>query len=298
MQRIIPFLWLNNNAEEAVNFYTSLFSDSKTGNIVRYNEAAAEASGMPKDSVMTVVFELAGQGFMALNGGPVFSFTQAISFFVSCETQSEIDSLWSRLSEDSPKIFWPLQKYPWSEKYGWLTDKFGLSWQLILSHSPQKIIPFFMFDGDQLGKARDAIDFYTSVFKNSRVESVQQYGPENKASEGLIVNSVFTLNGQLFMAMDSGMPKNVNFNESVSFLVSCENQEEIDYFWENLSSVPESEQCGWLKDKFGISWQIVPVSLPDLLDGSDPVRAERVMESIRNMKKIDMQELQRIYDRE
>lgn len=296
MNKITSFLWFNDNAEEAVGFYTSIFKNSVIGNTVRYSEANTPVSGMPAGSVMTVSFELAGLSFTALNGGPVFKFTQAVSFFVSCESEREINEIWERLSEGSPKIFWPLQEYPWSQKYGWITDKYGLSWQLILSNKPQKITPFFMFDGSQLGKAEEAIRFYCSVFRDSHTDDIQRYGPENKASEGQIVHSVFTLAGQSFMAMDSGMPKGVNFNEAVSFIVSCDTQEEIDYYWEKLTSVPEAEQCGWLKDKFGVSWQIVPSSLPEILENSDPGRSRNIMAAILKMKKIDMQELQRVYE--
>ena len=115
MQNITPFLWFNGQAEEAMNFYTSVFKDSKVINVSRYGEA-------PKDTVMSATFELNGQKFMALNGGPHFSFTPAISFFVGCETQEEVDELWNKLSEGGSE-----------EQCGWLKDKFGLSWQIIPS---------------------------------------------------------------------------------------------------------------------------------------------------------------------
>ncbi len=297
MNTITPFLWFDDNAEEAVAFYTSIFSHevgSKTGSAVHYSDASANASGRPKGSVMTVPFELAGQKFTALNGGPVFKFTQAVSFFVQCETENEINKLWEKLSEDSPKIFWPLKEYPFSKKYGWVTDKFGVSWQLNLTHSPLKISPFLMFDGAQWGKAQEAMDFYASIFDDSKIDRVWRYGPENKKCEGLIVHSDFTLSGQEFMAMDSGLPNNINFNEAISFVVHCETQDEVDYYWDKLSAVPESEQCGWLKDRFGVSWQIVPNSLGKFL--SDPVKAQRVMQAILQMKKIDIAELKGAYD--
>jgi predicted 3-demethylubiquinone-9 3-methyltransferase (glyoxalase superfamily) len=119
-QKITPFLWYDNQAEEAVNFYVSIFKNSKIGNIARYSEAAAEAAGRPKGSVMTVTFQLDGQDFMAINGGPVFKFTEAISFMVNCETQQEIDELWEKLSEGGEK-----------SRCGWLKDKYGLSWQIV-----------------------------------------------------------------------------------------------------------------------------------------------------------------------
>lgn len=293
MQRIIPFLWFDNNAEEAAKFYGTAFKNSKSGNTTRYDESGAKVSGKPKGSVMTVPFELAGQQFIALNGGPTFKFTQALSFFVQCETENEIDKLCEILSEDSPKIFWPLKEYPFSKKYAWVTDKFGFSWQLNFTGSKQKITPFLMFDGKQLGKGEEAINFYTTVFPNSHIDSVVHYGPENKQCEGLVVHGVFKLSGQEFIAMDSGLPNNINFNESLSFVVNCDNQEEVDYYWNKLSSVPESEQCGWLKDKYGVSWQIVPTILPKLLSDKDAAKSKRAVQALLKMKKINIDELKR-----
>ncbi|HEY6884787.1 MAG TPA: VOC family protein [Nitrososphaeraceae archaeon] len=120
IQKITPHLWFNNNAEEAAKFYASIFKNSKILNITHYGESAAKVSGRSKGTVMTVTFELEGQRFMALNGGPVFNFSPAISFFVDCETQEEVDDLWEKLSEGGEK-----------EQCGWLKDKFGVSWQIV-----------------------------------------------------------------------------------------------------------------------------------------------------------------------
>ncbi len=120
MQKIIPFLWFDDNAEEAVNFYTSLFKDSKIVSVARYGEAGAKVSGRPKGTVMTIVFQLEGQEFMALNGGPVFTFSPAISLLVNCETQEELDELWKKLSEGGE-----------IEQCGWLRDRYGVSWQIV-----------------------------------------------------------------------------------------------------------------------------------------------------------------------
>ncbi len=120
MQKITPCLWFDNQAEEAVNFYTSIFKNSKLVSVARYGEAGAEASGRPKGTVMTVIFQLDGQKFMALNGGPVFKFTEAISFIVNCKTQKEVDEFWKKLSEGGEE-----------GPCGWLKDKYGLSWQIV-----------------------------------------------------------------------------------------------------------------------------------------------------------------------
>jgi predicted 3-demethylubiquinone-9 3-methyltransferase (glyoxalase superfamily) len=120
MQKITPFLWFNDNAEEAVKFYTSVFKNSKIGKVARYDEAGEKASGRPAGSVMTVEFQLEGQEFVALNGGPMFKFTEAISFVVNCETQEEVDYYWEKLSAGGKEV-----------QCGWLKDKFGLSWQIV-----------------------------------------------------------------------------------------------------------------------------------------------------------------------
>ena len=120
MQKITPFLWFDDKAEEAVNFYVSIFKNSKIGSIARYGEAGAEVSGRQKGTVMTVTFQLDGQEFVALNGGPIFNFSPAISFVVNCETQEEVDKLWDKLSEGGER-----------EQCGWLKDKYGVSWQVV-----------------------------------------------------------------------------------------------------------------------------------------------------------------------
>ena len=123
MQKINPFLWFNDDAEEAANFYTSIFKNSKIEKITRYPEAATTASGRPAGSVMTVVFQLNGQEFVALNGGPHFQFTEAVSFVVNCDTQAEIDEYWEKLSDGGEE-----------SQCGWLKDKYGLSWQIVPAH--------------------------------------------------------------------------------------------------------------------------------------------------------------------
>src|SRR5216117_2572013 len=120
IQTITPFLWFDDQAEEAVNFYVSIFKNSRVGSIARYDEEAAKASGRPKESVMTVAFELDGQEFVALNGGPLFKFTEAISFVVNCETQEEVDHFWEKLSAGGQEV-----------QCGWLKDRFGVSWQVV-----------------------------------------------------------------------------------------------------------------------------------------------------------------------
>ena len=134
MQKITPFLWFDDQAEDAANFYTSLFKSSKIGRILRYNEEAAEKTGCPVGSVLTIEFEIEGQKFVALNGGPLFKFNESVSLVINCETQEEVDYFWGKLTADGGE----------ESACGWLRDKFGLSWQII----PTVLIDM-LHDGDQ-----------------------------------------------------------------------------------------------------------------------------------------------------
>ncbi len=302
MQKITPFLWFEKDVEKAAEFYVSLFENSKIGDISHYPEATVEVSGQKKGSVMTVEFELSGQKLIGLNGGPIFKFTPAISFFVSCKTVEEIDRIWTKLSEGG-KVLMEFGKYPFAEKYGWLQDKFDLSWQLMLSDKPQKITPTLMFVGKVAGKAKEAIKFYTSLFsgfasgeKDSKIINMIHYEKGEGDKEENIKHAEFTLSGQEFIAMDSSLPHPFTFTEAISLMVNCESQEEIDYFWEKLSAVPEAEQCGWLKDKYGVSWQIVPTVLSKLLSDKDQKKVERVTAAFLKMKKFDIAKLKEAYE--
>lgn len=149
----------------------------------------------------------------------------------------------------------------------------------------QKIIPFLWFDN----QAEEAAHFYTSIFKNSKIGTVSRYGPE-----GSVMTISFQLDGQEFTALNGG--PEFNFTEAISFFVHCEDQAEVDELWDKLSAVPEAEMCGWLKDKYGVSWQIVPTILMELLNDPDPVKAQKVTQAMLQMKKIDIQKLKRAYE--
>ena len=293
MQKITPFLWFDNNAEEAVIFYTSAFNNSKTGKVTRYLEASANASGMPEGSAMTVPFEIEGYKFTAINGGPMFKFTPAISFFVNSESKDEIQALWDKLSQGGEALM-PLDKYPFSEKYGWVRDKYGLTWQLFYSESKveDKIVPSMLFVGNLAGKAEEAIDFYVSVFSDSKRLGTFRYGPDMPPeNEQNLAYADFNIEGERFAAMDSSREHNFAFNEAISFVVNCKDQKEIDYYWDKLSEGgnEKAQMCGWLKDKYGVSWQIVPAILGELM--STPEKSQKVMQAILKMKKIDIEEL-------
>lgn len=296
MQKIIPHLWFDNQAEEAVSLYTSMFENSKTLNITRYGKAGAEVSGRLENSVMTVTFQLDGQEFIALNGGPTFNFTPAISFFVNCGTEQEIDALWEKLS-DGGETLMSLSSYPFSDRFGWLNDNFGVSWQLNLASGKQKITPSLMFVGKQHGRAEEAMSLYISLFDHSNMIRVEHYGAEEGEPEGTVKHATFSLLGQEFMAMDSSISHDFTFTEATSFFVNCETQEEVDELWTKLTEGGEPQPCGWLKDRYGVSWQIVPTVLDELFNDPDPEKSERVARALFQMKKIDIQKLKQAHRR-
>ena len=298
MQKITPHLWFDKQAREAAEFYLSLFPDSRITN-------ATTVYDTPSGDCEIVSFELAGLPFMAISAGPLFNFNPSISFHIKCSTKDEVDGIWERLSPGG-KVLMPLDTYPFSARYGWLEDRYGLSWQVIHSGErsvPQKLTPALMFVGDVCGKAEEAINFYVSVFKsapdrattaNTRADVLARYGKgEEPDKEGTVRYAHFALLGQEFAAMDSAFEHKFAFNEAISFIVPCDTQEEIDYFWGKLSADPKAEQCGWLKDRYGLSWQIAPALMRELLAGNDKKRVERVTQAFLKMKKFDIDELKR-----
>ena len=151
----------------------------------------------------------------------------------------------------------------------------------------QKITPFLWFDGN----AEEAMNFYTSIFRNAKVGSISRYGEAGPGPAGSVLTASFELEGLQFTALNGG--PHFKFNEAISFHVACESQAEVDYFWDRLGAGGQIQQCGWLKDKFGVSWQIVPTALPRLLGNPDRAKANRVMQTMLQMKKLDIAALER-----
>jgi len=292
MQTITPHLWFDKEAKQAAKLYTYIFKDSKMKN-------ATTLHNTPSGTVDLLTIELLGQQFKLINAGPLFKFTPAVSFLVSCNTKDEVDELWGGLSKEGSALM-ELGEYPFSERYGWTQDRYGLSWQVMFMGNraiEQRIIPTLMFIGEQCGKAEDAINFYTSVFHNTKVGHVLRYGKDEKPEkEGTIKHAGILLEGQSFAVMDSAGAHNFNFNEAISFIVYCNTQEEIDYFWSKLSADPKAGQCGWLKDKFGLSWQIVPTVMNEMLQEKNEKKLARVTQAFLKMKKFDIAKLKEAYE--
>lgn len=292
MQKIVANLWYDKESLEAATFYATLFKDSKIMGVTTIHDTPSGDSEM-------VTLNLAGQEFMLISAGPIFKFNPSISLRVDCNTAEEVDFLWDKLSEGG-KVMMPLDTYPFSKKYGWTEDKYGLSWQIMFAMDPvitQKITPTLMFTGEHYGKAEEAIGFYETVFKNTKVGGILHYEVgEEPDTPDTIKYAGFMLEGQAFAAMDSARNHDFTFNEAISFIVNCIDQEEIDYFWEKLSFVPEAEQCGWLKDKFGVSWQIVPTVMGEMMQTKDPEKLHRVTVAFLKMKKFDIAALTKAYE--
>lgn len=293
MKKITPHLWFDKEAKEASAFYATLFPSSKVLNV-------RTITGTPSGDCDIVSFQLAGQDFMAISAGPYFKLNPSISLFVVFDNEAEIQVVWDKLIEGGKSLM-PLQTYPWAQKYGWLQDKYGLSWQLSWSEhhqTEQKITPSLMFTKEHAGQAKEAIEAYTKLFPNSKIEMQVPYEKGEGDKEGYLKHARFSLNGQNFMAMDSSGPHEFTFNEAFSFIVHCDTQEEIDHYWEKLSAVPEAEQCGWLKDTYGVSWQIVPSLMDEMMASGDKEKIMRVTQAFLKMKKFDLQALKKAYDGE
>ncbi|MCB9157405.1 MAG: VOC family protein [Caldilineaceae bacterium] len=298
-QNITAHLWFDKEAVEAANFYTSLLPDSEVTNITTLHDT-------PSGDCDIVSFTLAGQPFMGISAGPLFKFNPSISFMVNFDpaqdpdARTRIDTVWAKLIEGGTALM-PLDKYPFSERYGWVQDKYGLSWQLILTNPAGEkrpvIIPALLFVGDVCGKAEEAADYYISVFKDAQRGTIARYPAGMEPDkEGAIMFSDFQLLDQWFVAMDSAHEHKFAFNEAISFIVKCDTQAEIDYYWEKLSAVPEAEQCGWCKDKFGVSWQITPTAMDEMMAKGSPEQIARVTQAFLPMKKFDIAALQKAFE--
>ena len=270
---VYPCLWFDGKAKEAADLYCSIFNNSK----------------ITINTPMVVNFELEGLKIMGLNGGPMFTINPSVSLFVTCLSDEETESIWNKLIEGGHAMM-PLDKYPWSEKYGWVVDKYGMTWQLMKGSLPeggQKIIPAFLFVGAQYGKAQEAIKQYTSIFSDSKIFELQLYKAGEGQPEGTLKFGHFALQQSMFAAMDGFGTHEFKFNEAVSFVVECDTQDEIDYYWDKLTEGGKESMCGWLTDAFGVSWQIIPKIIGSLM--SNPEKAPRVMKAVMKMKKLDIE---------
>lgn len=298
IQRIIPHLWFDKEAVEATRFYSDVFPDSGVDHVGRITDT-------PSGDCDFVDFHLAGQPFMAISAGPIFRPNPSISFIVNYDpsrdpqAQAHLDEAWERLA-DGGKTLMPLGEYPFSRRYGWLQDRYGVSWQFILSDptgDPRPmIVPSIMYTGVNAGRAEEAIGLYTSLFpKSGRGQTARYPAGMEPEKEGTLMFADFRLCGQWFAAMDSAQDHEFTFTEGVSLLVECETQAEIDRLWDALSAVPEAEACGWVKDRFGVSWQITPASLQTMMREGTQDQVDRVTQAFLPMKKLNLSVIEDAY---
>ena len=288
MQRIVPHLWFDKEAMEAAVFYTGLFERSGV-------KGSTIIEDTPSGNAEIVSFTLAGLDFEAISAGPYFKFNPSINLIAKSKSREEIKRLWEELTKEGAELM-PLDEYPFCELYAWVEDRYGLTWQLMyikdLSEK-HSIIPGMLFSDEACGMAEEAINFYLEVFSNSSLNFISKYDSGEAPDPRAKVNySEFTLDGFEMVAMDNAMGADFAFSEAVSMIIKCKDQEELDYYWDKLSAVPEAEQCGWLKDKFGVSWQIVPENMEELLFGGTPDEKRRVTQAFLQMKKFDIHELE------
>tara|TARA_R110002124_G_scaffold56233_3_gene158896 strand:+ start:94 stop:933 length:840 start_codon:yes stop_codon:yes gene_type:complete len=271
---IYPCLWFDGNAAEAAAFYVQTFPNSK---VLQLNPMVAS-------------FELNGTRFMGLNGGPKYKVNPAVSYFVHCGSESEIERLYAILS-DNGSVLMPLDKYDWSSKYAWVQDRFGVNWQLDIDdiRSEQKVVPCLMFANEKVQLVKEAITHYTTVFDPSRILMEMPYSNNPDIPDGTILFAQYKVQEFIFNAMSGSGVHDFDFTPANSFVLECETQEDIDYFWELLGKDGRYDQCGWLADKYGVSWQIIPAILPKLM--ADSVKAPQVVAAFMKMTKFDIEAL-------
>lgn len=284
MQKIIPNLWFNQDAEEAAQFYVDSFDDASSVVVQRYPET--DLPDFQKDfagRALVVDVRIGDTHFTLLNGGDTFAPNPSISFMLNFDplmfdgdevtARAFLTRTWDRLREGGTALM-PLDEYPFSALYGWVQDRFGVSWQLNLTDPAGYPRPFLMpallFSGPSQNRASEMVDFYLDLFPGSELGTRAPYteatGP---AMPGAVLYSDFRIGEQWLVAMDSSSEQPFVFSPGVSLSVQCHNQAEIDRLWEALSAVPEAEQCGWLVDRAGVSWQIVPENMAELLARPD-----------------------------
>lgn len=276
--KIIPSLWLEDNARAVMTYYASVFPESEITNVYP----------------PVVTAELAGVPFIAINRGPAnFKPNPSISFMVVCESRDEIDSMWRKLSKNG-KVYMKLDSYRWSSYYGWIGDEYGFTWQLYLGKledvQQQRIVPTLMFAENKQGHCEKAINYYQSVFKHFQLQGIMRY--EEGYYKGQVMHGQFALDGFIMAAMDSGVPQDFTFNEAISFTIRCDGQQEIDYYWEQLTKNGTEGNSGWCRDPFGVSWQIVPHNIQELVFSSP--NAQKASDALLKMKRIIIKDLQNV----
>ncbi|MFT4088751.1 MAG: VOC family protein [Gordonia sp. (in: high G+C Gram-positive bacteria)] len=290
MQKIIPNIWFAGNAEEGGALYASAFPGATSTVTARYpEEGLLDFQKEFAGASLTVGVDIDGFRLQLINAGNDFRPNPSISFMVNFDpsrdeqSREHLDAAWEALSEGGT-VRMELGEYPFSPRFGWIEDRFGVSWQLILTNpdgDPRPfVMPAFLFTGPAQNKTKAAVAKYTELFDGTIgtvVEHTAQTGP---AAADAVMFADFTLGDEWFVAMDGDDSHDFTFGPGVSLQADCADQAEIDTLWEALSAVPEAEQCGWCVDEFGISWQVCPAAMDELMISPAAYQAMMQMKKI------------------
>ena len=280
-QVITPAMWCDGTADEAAQFYTDVFRDTSI---------AEQAPGL------AATVSIHGFRLSLINGGNQYAPNPSISCILNFDpllfggeeqARAYLDELYKRLSTGG--VLMELGEYPFSPRYAWVRDRFGMTWQLMLTDpdgDPRPfVIPSFMFGGTNHAHAEEATDAWIALFDNARRGALYCYEESGPLDAGTVMFTDFTLRGTWMAATDSGTFHDFTFTPGVSMIVSCRDQEEIDRYWAGLSAVPEAERCGWCVDRWGVSWQVVPHNIAELMANA------ATRDKILHMGKIDLAKL-------
>lgn len=278
-QKIVPNIWFAGNAGEAGEFYTTALPQTSAHVAMRYPDELPDFQKGLEGEPVVVDLDVAGFRITMINSDDTARPTPSISFMLNFDplmfdgdadaARTALDETWAALS-DGGQALMPLGEYPFSPHYGWVQDRFGVSWQLMLTDPTGDPRPFvitqIMFSGDVQDRAREAVDLYLSLFDDTAYGTVVAYEQASgTAAAGSIMFGEFRIGEQWFSFMDSNVRHEFGFTPGVSLEIRCADQAEIDHFWNVLSAVPDAEQCGWLVDRYGVSWQVVPQNMDELL---------------------------------
>ncbi|MFH0372950.1 MULTISPECIES: VOC family protein [unclassified Streptococcus] len=289
MQPIIPHLWYDTEAKEAVAFYVDLF-----GGKLDWTYTITDTPSGDSDLIQ---FQLGDMTLAAISAGPYFKLNESMSLMVNVASKDEVTRLYQALSEGG-RVLMPLGEYPFSPYYVWLEDRFGLSWQLSYAPDLDNSYQFdicLLFSQDQVGLAQPMLDYYKDKLPQASVGQLSYYGEGEAAVEAAKLNyAELLVAGQKMIVMDHGYGGEASFNEAFSLMVYVDSQDELNFYYDLLSAVPEAEMCGWVKDQFGISWQIVPRILMEAYDTASPEQIKAVNAAVMTMKRLDIGTIQTI----
>jgi predicted 3-demethylubiquinone-9 3-methyltransferase (glyoxalase superfamily) len=295
--RIVPCIWLDDQAEAAASFYLAAFPEGRVDAVARYPRSGGNPANKPPGSVLTVDFTVAGRRFTVMNGGPSFRPNPSVSFHVHLPDAAAVDALYAALGEGGMDLM-PLDAYPWSPRFVWLQDRFGVSWQLMARDDAARpaVVPALMFAGPHHGRAREAVAAYAAALPGSRVRHVEDFGEGEGGEVGTVKQAALELMGQPLSAMDGGPGHAFGFDEGVSLQVMCADQAEVDRIATALAADGGEEgPCGWLRDRFGVWWQVVPEQVGVWLASDDEAARDRVFHALLPMRRLDAAALERAY---